>query len=46
MLEEVKFCKNVIKYKFNKPLKNTKKDEERFKKADSCQLSVTKNIYL
>ena len=34
MLEEVKYCKNVIKYKFNKPLKMTEKDEINFKKAD------------
>ena len=30
MLEEVKYCKNVIKYKFNKPLKMTEKDEINF----------------
>ena len=30
MLEEVKYCKNVIKHKFNKPLKMTKEDEKNF----------------
>ena len=29
MLEEVKYCKNGIKYKFNKPLKMTKEDENK-----------------
>ena len=38
ILEEVKYCKNVIKYKFNKPLKMTEKDEINFKKADSCHI--------
>ena len=27
ILKEVKYCKNLIKYKFNKPLKMTKEDE-------------------
>ena len=43
MLEEVKYCKNVIKYKFNKPLKMTN-DEENFKKADSCHICNKKYI--
>ena len=30
MLEDVKYCKNVIKYKFNKPLKMRKEDESKF----------------
>ena len=38
MLEEVKYCKKVMKYKFNKPLKMTKEDEENFKKADECHI--------
>ena len=38
MLEEVKYCKNVIKYKFNKQLNVTKEDEIKFKKADSCHI--------
>ena len=37
-LEEVKYCLNVIKYKFNKPLKMTKEDVENFKKADECHI--------
>ena len=42
MLEEVKYCKNVIKYKFNKPLKITKDDEKNFKKDDSCHICKKK----
>ena len=38
MLKEVKYCKNVMKKEFNKPLKMTKKDEEKFKKADECYI--------
>ena len=30
MLNEVKCCKSMIKYRFNKPLKMTKIDEEKF----------------
>ena len=45
MLAEMTYCKNVIKYKFNKPLKMTKDDEENFKKADSCHI-WTKNILI
>ena len=44
MLEEVKYCKNVIKYKFNKPLKMTEKAEINFKKADSCHICNNKSI--
>ena len=44
MLQEVKYYKNVIKYKFNKPLKMTKEDEENFKKADSCHICNKKYI--
>ena len=28
MLEELKYCKNILKYKFNKPLKMTKENDE------------------
>ena len=42
MLEEVKYCKNVIKYKFNKPFKITKEDEKNFKKDDSCHICSKK----
>ena len=38
MLEEVKYCKNAIKNKFNKPLTITKEDEKNFKKDDSCHI--------
>ncbi|XP_068728071.1 uncharacterized protein [Montipora capricornis] len=38
MLEEVKYCKNIMKKEFNKPLRMTKDDEEKFKKADECHI--------
>ena len=38
MLEEVKYCKNTIKTKFDKPLKMTKEDEEKFQQADECHI--------
>ena len=38
MLEEVRYCKNIVKYKFNKPLKMTNVDEEEFQKADKCHI--------
>ena len=38
MLEEVKYCKKVIKKEFNKPLKMTKDDEEKFQKAEKCHI--------
>ena len=38
MLEEVKYCKKVMKKEFNKPLKMTKDDEEKFQKADGCHI--------
>ena len=44
MLEEIKYCKNVIKYKFNKSLKMTKEDQEKFLKADSCHICNKKYI--
>ena len=34
MIEEVKYCKNIMKKEFNKPLRMTKENEEEFKKAD------------
>ena len=34
MLDEIKYCKKVTKKEFNKPLKMTKDDEEKFQKAD------------
>ena len=38
MLEEVKYCKKVMKKFFNKPLKMTKEDEEEFEKAKECHI--------
>ena len=38
MLDEVKYCKKVIKKEFNKPLKMTKENEEEFKKAEECYI--------
>ena len=36
MLEEVKYCKAVIKKHFNKPLVMTEVDEQHFKSMDGC----------
>ena len=38
MLEEVKYCKKIMKTFFNKPLKMTKDDEEEFQKAKECHI--------
>ena len=38
MLDEVKYCKRIIKKEFNKPLIMTKKDEKQFKKAEECHI--------
>ena len=38
MLDEVKYCKRIIKKEFNKPLKMTKEDEEKFQKAEECHI--------
>ena len=38
MLEEVKYCKKVMKKYFNKPLRMTKDDEDKFQKADKCHI--------
>ena len=38
MLEEVKYCKKIIKTFFNKPLKMMKDDEEEFQKAKKCHI--------
>ena len=38
MLEEVDYCKKVIKNHFNKPLKMTKYDAEEFQKAKACHI--------
>ena len=38
MLEEVKYCKNIMKKEFNKPLIVKKDDEKDFQKADKCHI--------
>ena len=38
MLEEVKYCKAVIKKHFNKPLVMTEDDEQHFKTMDGCHI--------
>ena len=38
MLEEVKYCKTVIKKHFNKPLVMTEVDEQHFKTMDGCHI--------
>ena len=38
MLEEVKYCKKVMKKEFNKPLRMKKDDEEKFQKAEKCHI--------
>ena len=42
MLEDVKYCKKVMKKRFNKPLRMTEKDEEAFKKAEECHICEKK----
>ena len=38
MLEEVKYCKKIMKKEYNKPLRMTKDDEEEFQKAEECHI--------
>ncbi|XP_068720593.1 uncharacterized protein [Montipora capricornis] len=38
MLEEVKYCKKVMKKEFNKPLRMTKDNEKEFQKANKCHI--------
>ena len=38
MLDEVKYCKKIVKKEFNKPLRITKEDEEKFQKAEECHI--------
>ena len=38
MLEEVNYCKKVMKTSFNKPLKMTKNNEDEFQKAKGCHI--------
>ena len=37
-LEEVEYCKGIVKKRFNKPLKMTENDELRFKQIDECHI--------
>ena len=38
MLDEVKYCKKIMKKEFNKPLRVTKEDEDKFQKANECYI--------
>ena len=38
LLDEVKYCKKVMKKEFNKPLRMTKEDEVKFQKANECHI--------
>ena len=38
ILEEVKYCKRVMKKYFNKPLRMTEENEQEFKKAATCHI--------
>ena len=38
MLDEVKYCRQTIKYKFDKPLVMSPEDEDKFQKATSCHI--------
>ena len=38
MLDEVKYCKQILKKEFNKPLNMTKENEEEFQKAEECHI--------
>ena len=42
MLKEVQYCKEVEEKEFNKPLKMTEDDEEKFQKADRCHICEKK----
>ena len=42
MLQEVKYCKNVIENEFKKPLRMTKDNEKEFQKADKCHICEKK----
>ena len=43
MLEEVKYCKKIMKKEFNKLLRMTKEDEEEFQKVNECHICNKKN---
>ena len=42
MLEEVEYCKAVVKKHFNKPLVMTEDDEQRFRTMDGCHICGNK----
>ena len=42
MLEEVEYCKAVVKKRFNKPLVMTEDDEQRFRTMDGCYICGNK----
>ena len=42
MLEEVEYCKAVVKKRFNKPLVTTEDDEQRFRTMDGCHICGNK----
>ena len=42
MLEEVNYCKKVMKKHFNKPLRMTEEDEQEFQKAEQCHICQQK----
>ena len=44
MLEEVEYCKDIIKKRFNKPLKMTENDKRYFKLMDKCHICGEKYI--
>ena len=48
MLEEVNYCKKVMRNNFNKLLKMTNEDEQHFKQSDKCHIcnkkSSTKDV--
>ena len=44
MLEEVEYCKNIIKKHFNKPLVITDNDEQCFKTMDGCHICGEKYV--
>ena len=44
-LQEVKYCRNVIKTKFNKPLKMAGDDETHFQNAKACHIIMWKAVF-
>ena len=44
MLEEVEYCKTVVKKRFNKPLVMTDDDEQCFRTMDGCHICGDKDV--